>query len=221
MDINDIFEIPLFRNFTRSMQEEVLDKLEYTIERHPKGKTVICQGETCGALHILLEGKLNVDLVDVSGMQVRVETIRAPRTFGSPHLFAEKNQFPATFTVLEDIVLMKVAKESVFSLMHSMPQFLQNFLSVSTSCNKCTMMRLRVLAFRSIRSRFISYLIDRAKDNSDTVVLEHNQLQLAEYLGVTRPALSKEMKKLSEEGYISFSRGTITLHNKQALASLL
>lgn len=67
MDITDMFKIPLFKNFTLKMREEFLDKLEYTVEEHPKGKTIIHQGTTCNALHVLLEGKLNVDVLDVSG----------------------------------------------------------------------------------------------------------------------------------------------------------
>lgn len=69
-----------------------------------------------------------------------------------------ENQFPATFTVDEDVVLLKGSKESVFTLMHSMPLFLHNFLCVSTSCNKCTMTRLKVLSFRGIGTAlFITY----------------------------------------------------------------
>ena len=114
---------------------------------------------------------------------MRVETIQAPRTFATPHIFSEKNQFPATFTVDEDVVLLKGSKESVFTLMHSMPLFLHNFLCVSTSCNKCTMTRLKVLSFRGIRNRFIYYLFEHQQKDSNVVELEHTQEQLAEYFG--------------------------------------
>lgn len=91
MDITDMFKIPLFKNFTLKMREEFLDKLEYTVEEHPKGKTIIHQGTTCNALHVLLEGKLNVDVLDVSGNIVRVETIQAPRHVRyASYLFREK-----------------------------------------------------------------------------------------------------------------------------------
>lgn len=221
MNITDIFKIPLFRNFTQKMQEEFLDNLEYTLERHPKGKTIIHQGSPCQAIHVLLEGQLNVDVTDVSGVEVRVEVIKAPRTFATPHVFAEKNVFPATFSVEEDVVLMKIAKDSFFKMMHTMPLLLHNFLCVSTSCNRCTMTRLRVLSFRGIRSRYIYYLLDHLKDGEDTVVMEHNQVQLAEYFGVTRPALSKEIGKLADSGFIHISRGKVKILNKQALVSLL
>ena len=222
MDINDIFTIPLFRNFTKEMQKAVLERLDYRIDEYPKGEVIIRQGSVCKHLHILLEGKMNVDVIDVSGNEVRVETIHAPRTFATPHIFAEKNVFPATFTVIEKVTLLRATKESVFALMNSIPLFLQNFLCVSTSCNKCTLTRLRVLSFRSIRTRFIYYLFDHLKEGSDTVSLdEHNLVQLAEYLGVTRPALSKEIKKLSEEGHIAFSLRKVKIINKKALSNML
>jgi len=222
MDINNIFTIPLFRSFTPEMQEEVLRRLDYRIDEYPKGEVIVRQGTVCKYLHLLLEGKLHVDVIDVSGNEVRVETIHAPRSFATPHIFAEKNFFPATFTVVEDVTLLRATKESVFALMKSMPLFLQNFLCVSTSCNKCTLTRLRVLTFRSIRTRFIYYLFDHIKDGSDTVELdEHNLVQLSEYLGVTRPALSKEIKKLTEEGLIEFSHKKVKIINKQALSHML
>ncbi|MCL1822318.1 MAG: hypothetical protein FWG22_05805, partial [Prolixibacteraceae bacterium] len=162
------------------------------------------------------------DVIDVSGNEVRVETIQAPRSFATPHIFAEKNLFSATFTVVEDVTLLRATKESVFALMNSMPLFLQNFLCVSTSCNKCTLTRLRVLTFRSIRTRFIYYLFSHLKENSDTVELdEHNLAQLAEYLGVTRPALSNEIKKIMAEGHITFSHRKVKIINKQALTKML
>ena len=216
-----MFTIPLFRNFTKEMQEEVLEKLDYRIDRYPKGDIIIRQGTACNHLHVLLEGKLLVDVEDVSGTEVRVETIRAIRTFATPHIFAQKNIFPATFTVEEDVVLLRATKESVFGLMNSMPLFLQNFLCVSTSCNKCTMTRLRVLSFRGIRNRFIYYLFDNSQEGKETIHLEHNQSQLAEYLGVSRPALAKEIGKLVKDGLITISRSTVKILDREALADML
>ena len=197
-----------------------MDKLEYTVEEHPKGKTIIHQGTTCNALHVLLKGKLNVDVLDVSGNIVRVETIQLHARCYASYLFRE-NQFPATFTVDEDVVLLKGSKESVFTLMHSMPLFLHNFLCVSTSCNKCTMTRLKVLSFRGIRNRFIYYLFEHQQKDSNVVELEHTQEQLAEYFGVTRPALSKEIGRLVDEGFISITRRKVTILNKTALTCML
>ncbi|MDR1762790.1 MAG: Crp/Fnr family transcriptional regulator [Dysgonamonadaceae bacterium] len=206
-EISDIFSIPLFRGFSEDMKAEILNTMDYRIDNFPKGETIIRQGATCKYLHILLKGKMHVDVIDISGNEVRVETIKAPRTFAMPHIFSEKNQFPASFTVIEDVTLLRATKDSVFKIMNRIPQFLQNFLCVSANCNKCTMARLRVLSFRSIRNRFICYLLDHLHEGSNTVEMEHNVTQLADYLGVTRPALSNEISKLISEGVLHFASG--------------
>ena len=39
-----MFTIPLFRNFTKEMQKEVLERLDYRIDEYPKGDVIIPQG---------------------------------------------------------------------------------------------------------------------------------------------------------------------------------
>ena len=64
------------------------------------------------------------------------------------------------------------------------------------------------------------YLLLIQKD-SNVVELEHTQEQLAEYFGVTRPALSKEIGRLVDEGFISITRRKVTILNKTALTCML
>ena len=49
----------------------------------------------------------------------------------------------------------------------------------------------------------------------------HNQVQLAEYLCVTRPALSKEINKLYKEGYIRISGKDVHYWRGSELKQLL
>ena len=117
-------------------------------------------------MHILLQGNLEVNIVDVSGNNVKVENIVAPRAFATPHLFNDNNIFPATFTVVEDGILMRATKESVFRLISSEPELLKNFLRLTGNCNACTVSRLRILSYKSIRSRFIYYLFEHKVDEN-------------------------------------------------------
>lgn len=116
---------------------------------------------------------------------------------------------------------IKIMARLVAVWRNPMPLFQHNFLYVSTSCNKCTMTRLKVLSFRSIRNRFIYYLFEHQQKDSNVVELEHTQEQLAEYFGVTRPALSKEIGRLVDEGFISITRRKETILNKTALICML
>jgi len=198
---NIIHKIPLFRGVSDDFKRSMLDKMDYSVTEIKKGQVIIHQNSICNHLHILLQGNLEVNIIDASGNNVKVENIVAPRSFGTPHLFDGNNIFPATFTVVEDGILLKATKESVFKLISSEPELLKNFLRLTGNCNACTVNRLRILSHKSIRSRFIYYILDH-KQSDSLSVMEHNQTQLAEYIGVTRPALAAEIKRMVDEGLI-------------------
>lgn len=199
--INIIYKIPLFRGITDEFRESLLDRLDYSVDVIKKGEVIIRQDTICNHMYILLEGNLVVNIIDVSGNNVKVENIVAPRAFATPHLFSGNNIFPATFTAIEDGLLLKAGRDSVFDLISSEPGLLKNFLRISGNCNACTVSRLRILSYKSIRSRLTYYLFDHKQENN-TVTMDHNQTQLAEYMSVSRPALANELKKMTDEGLI-------------------
>lgn len=204
-----LFQIPLFKDLSLNIKQTLLDKLDYTLFSIRKGEVVARQDSECRHLFVLLEGKLDVKIIDALGNDVFIEYIVAPRAFATPHLFKKDTTLPATFTVLEDGVLMMATKDSVFKLISENPELLKSFLSVSGNCNKCTVLRLRALSHKTVRSRFIAYLFEQKLCDSDIVEIEHNQVQLAGYLCVTRPALTKEINKMIKEKVISIKGKTV------------
>lgn len=216
-----ILKIPLLRGMSDKLKEELFDKLDYSLTLLKKGEEIIKQGTPCNHLHILLEGKLDVNIVDVSGNNVKVEDLIAPRSFATPHLFDGNNIFPATFTVAEDGLLMRATKESAFRLISSEPELLKNFLRLTGNCNACTVSRLQVLSYKNLRSRIVYYLFEYKKEKDDTIIISHNQTQLAEYLNVTRPALAREIKNMIDEGLIEVSGKMIRILNNRKLMQSL
>ena len=64
-------------------------------------------------------------------------------------------------------------------------------------------------------------LFEHKKKDSLTVEIMHTQSQLAEYLNVSRPALSKEINKIIKEGLITMEGKKIEILNKMALEKYL
>lgn len=211
-----LWKIPLFKDLDSHTKRQLPEKLEVALYAVTKKEVVLQQDTSCNHLYILLEGELEVNIIDVAGNLVKVEDIRAPRAFATPHLFGENNVLPATFTASKESVLLTATRTSVFKLISSVPELLHRFLCVTGNCNKCTVTRLRILSYKNLRSRFVYYLVEH-KTSPDTALLEHNQVQLAEYLGVTRPALSKEINKMIKEGLIAIDKKVVTLIRPQLL----
>lgn len=216
-----LFKIPLFQDLPQHIKTNILEDLDYKLYKIEKNDIIAHQNTPCKSLFVLLQGQLRVDIIDAFGNEVMIEDIVAPRAFATPHLFSKDNTLPATFTVEVPGVLLKATKDSVFKLISREPAVLKNFLCITGNCNECTTTRLRVLLHKSVRSRFIVYLLERKKGESNVVMIGHNQVQLADYLCVTRPALSKEINKMVKEGLISVEGKKIHLQKPELLRQLV
>lgn len=197
-----LFTIPLFRDLNSHIKNKLLEELDFNLFDINKDEIIAEQGEACCRLQILLKGELEVYIIDANGNDVLIENIVAPRAFATPHLFKEDNRFPATFKTIKESVLLTATKDSTFRLISKYPEVLKNFLCVSGKCNICTTVRLDILSRKTIRKRILVYLFKKVTKNSNVIKMSHTLTQLAEYLNVTRPALSTEFNKMEKEGLI-------------------
>lgn len=206
-----LFSIPLFKDLPLNVKQTLLEKLNCQFFRIHKKEVIARQNTPCKWLYVLLKGRLKVDIIDALGNEILVEYIVAPKAFATPHLFSADSTLPATFTALEEGILMMATKESLFGLFSEEPGILRNFLRITGNCTHCTVKRLHMLSYKSVRGRIIAYLMEHKKPDMNVSTMEHNQQQLAEYLGVTRPALSKEINKMAKEGLVRLEGNTVYL----------
>lgn len=212
-----LLAIPLFRDLPHNIKQSLLEKLDYSVYEVDKKDIVANQGTPCKKLYVLLTGKLRVDIIDGLGNKVMVEYIVAPRAFATPHLFGSNNTLPATFTAIESCILFTATKDSTFKLISQDPKVLHNFLCITGNCNACTVSRLKTLSRKTVRERFVVYLLEHKKPHSTSITIAHTQSELAEYLNVTRPALSKEINKMVKEEIIRVTGKKIEVLNEAAL----
>jgi CRP-like cAMP-binding protein len=217
-----LWSVKLFRDIPQNLRKTVLDELDITLYQVNKGEEVMRQGAPCRHLYVLLEGLLNVEIIDGTGNPVQVEHIVAPRTFGTPHLFHTDSRMPATFTALKDSLLFTAGKESAFRLISKNPELLKSFLQITGNCTLCTVARLNALSRRTVRERFVVHLMAQMDRRTSTATLIHSQTNLASYLNVSRPALSTEMNRMEKEGLIKIVEGrTIRVLKPNELRKLL
>lgn len=214
-------QVPLFCDLPSNVKQTLWEKLDCSVYEVAKNEVVLKQNTPCKSLFVLLKGRLQVNIVDAQGNEVLIEYIVAPRAFATPHLFNKDNTLPATFTAKEECLLLSATKESVFRLISEEPYLLRSFLSVTGNCNRCTTTRLRALSYKSLRSRFVAYLLEQQVSEDGSIHIEHNQVQLADYLCVTRPALSKEINKMVKEGIIKVSGKIIDVQDRSVLTRYL
>ena len=215
-----LLSIPLFNNLPVNIKNEIPKRLDIKLYEINENTVVLEQGNACCNLYVLLEGTLEVNIIDANANEVLIEYIKAPRAFATPHLFKKDNRLPATFKTIEKSVLLTATKDSTFELISKYPDILKNFLCVSGNCNVCTTMRLDVLSRKTIRERILVYLMKRIDKGASTIKLTHTITQLAEYINVTRPALSTEFNKMEKEGIITRKKNNYIELNLKAIKNI-
>ena len=82
-------------------------------------------------------------------------------------------------------------------------QFIKNLFLILNEKNKIKNERLQIITKKSIRDKLLEYFyINRKKTGSNNIYLPYNYTSFADYLGVNRSALMRELKNLKDEGFI-------------------
>lgn len=101
-------------------------------------------------------------------------------------------------------------------------QLIQNMLHVISEKAILLGERVEVLSKRTIREKLTCYFIHLAeKAGSTTVTIPFTMVDLADYLSVDRSAMTRELKKMKEEGNINLQRRSVTLLSTEGLLASL
>lgn len=91
-------------------------------------------------------------------------------------------------------------------------RLIMNMLCISAQKNLNMSSRMMHTASKSLRERLLSYLSEQAlAHGSAHFTIPFNRQQLAEYLGVNRSAMSNELSKMQEDGFLTYHRNEFTL----------
>lgn len=99
----------------------------------------------------------------------------------------------------------------------------RNMLEIQSEKNFAMTRKLHLLSGTTLRERIALWLIEQTEDDgvdSDIVRLAMNREELADYLGTTRPSLSRELMKMQQEHLIEADKNTIRIVDRDALQML-
>ena len=92
-------------------------------------------------------------------------------------------------------------------------QLVNNILVIISDKTRSICEHLEVLSGRTIRDRLNNYFeILSSKSGSNTFKLPLTMTALADYLSVDRSAMSRELKKMKDEGLIQTNKGIVTIN---------
>ncbi len=212
---------PLFSGIDPVDLSDLFSKAFYRVRRFIKGEVIALREDPCNHLMIIIKGSVKGEMLDFSGKTIKIEDIEAPRAIASAFLFGHNNMFPVDVMGNEEGELLILPKASVIQLFMESPQFLKNFLDSISNRAQFLSTRLYFLTFKTIKGKLAQYIFSLLKPGNQRVSFSKTQQEMADFFGVTRPALSRVMGELEKERIIRVKRKEVTITDLEKLMTLV
>ncbi|WP_125152514.1 Crp/Fnr family transcriptional regulator [Clostridium rectalis] len=218
-DIIDILKKSIiFKNIDKEKIDKLLKEIKYKINTFNKSKFIAIEEDECTSLGIVIYGKIEVQKIFASGKAITIDRLNQGEIFGEVIIFSNMNTYPASIVATEKSEILFISKDQILKLFNLDSKALNNFMGLLS--NKILMLNRKVknLSYHSIREKVSNFILEEYKKQQNCILkLNVSRKEMAEYLGIPRPSLSREMLKMKEEGIIDFNKNIIEILNEGKL----
>ncbi|MBQ7502281.1 Crp/Fnr family transcriptional regulator, partial [bacterium] len=176
-------------------------------------------GETLIPAGIILEGRLEISFQNNNDDSVNMNHFQSGETFGEAMVLADIPRSPMQAKTLENTVILFLNYKMLYIKPSDYPyagrlalNLLQSFALKNVFLNQ----KIRIFSQKTLRDKILTYLNKTLpKDQTGGLKLPFSKTSAAEFLGVNRSALSRELGRMKSEGMLREQDGKIYLPLKQ------
>ena len=206
MDASLLSNVPLFEE----LEGKDLDAIaKVAISRsYSKGSIIILAEEEGDTLFIISQGQVKVSIVSEDGREAILALLGEGAVFGELSLLDGKPR-SANVVATEATNLYMVRRADFLQLVYKVPQIAVGLLAELASRLRKTDRKIEGLALLDVTSRISETLLQLADEQGEeqkTGIILRNRpshQQLANRAGTTRETVSRVLKRLESQGYIT------------------
>ena len=205
--------IPLFSNLTQSQLDSI--GAHMVMRAYEKGAVILREGDAADTLYILLAGQAKVYLRDGANREVILNTFGPGDFFGEIPLFDHEPR-SANVAALDRCHVQMLSYRTFKKVIEHSPEIARLLMKTLAARLRHADRQIGTLALMNISSRVSRTLLELAiVSNGRRVVGEpFTQNDLAGMIGASREMVNRTLKDLTEQGYISVQRKSITILNE-------
>lgn len=223
MNEGKLSETKLFQAISQEEQERILKCSKSRLRRARAGTYIFSQGEKPSKLFLLLEGQVHICKDFTSGKRDVLYLVEEGNVFGEIFLFGNRQQYWYDAVAVTDVEMMEMPWDFFYHFCSNAcdhhKQLTQNMLEILSENNFRITRKLHIVSTASLRERIAIWLMD-SMDETGMVELKMNREQLADFLGVARPSLSRELMRMQADGLLEVSKHRIRIRNREAVELL-
>lgn len=223
--INEIKNNLLFAKMDDNEIMSILKCSKASVENFSENQMIFEKDHSVKNLGILIEGELNLVSQKYNGTRVIVTTLEKGDLFGEALIFASSDNSPYDLISMGKSKVLLIPNK-IFINMCSIAcdchnQLISNMLTILS--NKIVMLnsKMSILNAESLKGRIAVYLLSlQKKANTMIFDIPMNRQELAEFLNVKRPSLSRELSNMQRDNIIEIYRSSVKIRDIKKLREL-
>lgn len=182
----------------------------YTIKNFKKGSIVFNEGDICNEIGLIINGEVHISTLTNNDKEYIISILKDNDIFGENLLFNDNKEYLGDCICNIDTTILFIKKDNIFKLFEN-KTILENYLYIISIKNSNLRQKLKLYSQKSIEDRIMFYLLSEQKRLNSNIIPINGKEQLAKYLNIPRPSLSRELINLKEKGIIDFDRYQIKI----------
>lgn len=221
-NIETLKTIPLFTNIKEDELLGVLSCIKGTIKQFKKGEIIGLTGDEFLHFGIIISGSVTVSKDGYDGSRLIISVLGKSDMFGEIVAFTKNPILPANLISNEKSEILFIPKDKIVSSCKSVCSFhttlSNNMLRIIATKAFMLNKKIEYLSIKSMRGKLSAYLLELYKQQgASTISLPINRNELADFLNVSRPSMSRELARLKDEGIIDYYLSTVRILNLNEL----
>lgn len=222
-NIEVLLKVPLFKSIEKAELEHILMCLGPIVKTYEKGEFVTLEGDPFEGMGIILEGKVTVTKSNEAGERIIMAHMKKAGLFGEMVAFSTVKIWPATVIAVSKCEIMTVSPEAIINHCQKMcvghKQLMINMLEIVSDKALGLNRKVNYLSIKSMRGKIAKFLMEEySKANKPMFEIVYNRNELAEFLHVSRPSMSRELSRMKAECIIDYHQSTFKVIDVQALS---
>ena len=195
----------LFDNVDDEQLPEAIKLLNGRIKKVEKEDFIVQLGGVLQNAGLLLKGKIESSFQNENFDQITMHTFGGGYLFGEALVINGTKNSPVQVRAVEDCIILFIDLAEIYRSDNHSPVraiLAENLIRSLARKNLILNQKVRILSQKGLRDRILFYLDTLPKDKNGFVKIPFTRTALAEYLGVNRSALSREIGRMQNENLL-------------------
>lgn len=213
-------ECSLFKSITDEDQDKMLSCAGARELKFKAGDYIFRQGESPKNMYLIKKGSVMICKDFASGKRNVLFSVYEKDVFGEMFVFSDEKEYWYDAIANEALTVVEIPWKFFYGFCNNAcekhQKVIKNMLEVQSDKNFLMTKKLYLLSGKTLRERLAMWILDNA-GNQKYFTSDMKREELADYLGTTRPSLSRELMNMQEDGLIEVDRSMFKINDRSSL----